>query len=322
MKSGPYLALAVAAVCFLPVIIWNAEHQWRTFGFNFFKRHRDISFHPDQIGLYLGQLLLYASPLLALGLVAAGVTSARQGLRHRKAGPTYLAAMGLGPLLAFMITSAALKARAHYAAPALVPLIILFVQTCRVGAFRRWYRPAVVVGLIMTMGFWWVLLLTALVPAPTMHDIFAKMDAKDPDKPTAELYGWPALGRYLDSSGERMDAKSRTVVMALSYAQASLAMHYSRNLDYAFSLDQGRSPYGQQFERWGPLKQIPTGCDAFLFRAGRWPDEGAYQQELAKHFDRVERVDTSAPGLEPTLRYFTIWKGYGYRGGVEQLPSP
>jgi hypothetical protein len=324
-RRGPYLALFIAALCFLPVVAWNAQHEWWTFGFNFFKRHRDVSFHPNQIGLYLGELLLYVSPVLAVAAIAAAFRSIFRNpqseispLRNR----LYLAMMGLGPLAAFLITSALLKARPHYAAPAIIPLIILFVQSRNTRILRRWYRPGLVVGLIMTLGFWCVLSLMALVPAPTMNKLFAEMGAKDPDKPTAELYGWPALGAYLDSSGERMNTQSRTVIMAISYAQASLAMHYSRHVDYAFSLDQGRSPYGQQFEIWGPLDRIPIGCDAIHFRAGRVRDLDAYEQALAKCFDRVDRVDTSAQGLDPSLRYFTIWKGHGYRGGVQQLPAP
>lgn len=166
----------------------------------------------------------------------------------------------------------------------------------------------------MTIGFWWVLVLTAIVPYSPMHIVLTKLDPKNPDKPTAELYGWPALGNYLDSFGQRMDAQSQTVVIALSYAQASLAMHYSRNLDYAFSLDEGKSPYGQQFEQWGPLKDIPIGCDAILFRAGQIPDEVTYRIDLEKHFQRVERVNTRRKFLAE-LYYFSIWRGYGYRGG-------
>lgn len=324
-SSGPYLALASAAICFLPVIVWNARHDWLTFGFNFVKRHRDLAFHPDQLALYFGGLLLYLSPILAIGMLIAAISSLRSVLRNPRSAMArsllFLATMGLGPLLAFLITSLLLKARAHYAVPAFVPLIILFVVN-RAGLLRRWYRPAVIVGTVMTMGFWWVLLITALVPAPTMNNLFARLGAKDPDKPTAELYGWPALGQYLDASGERMSANSRTVVMAVSYAQASMAMHYSRQLDYAYSLDVGRSPYGQQFQLWAPLDRIPTGCNAILFRAGHWKDEPAYGRELARHFDNVERVDTAAPSFDRKLRYFSIWKGFGYRGDARALPRP
>jgi hypothetical protein len=222
--------------------------------------------------------------------------------------------MGITPIVAFLLTSAALKARAHYAAPAFIPLLIVFVWAAQYGALARWRRPAAVLGLLVTMVFWCGLLLPALVPAPMMRSLFAKLGNKEPDKPTAELYGWPALGKYIDSFEQRMDARSQTVVIAISYAQASLAMHYSRNLDYAFSLDEGKSPYGQQFELWGPLKDIPIGCDAILFRAGRIPDEAAYRIDLEKHFQRVEQVNTRRKYLGE-LYYFSIWRGYGYRGG-------
>ena len=317
MKPGPYVALAVAAACFVPVIAWNAQHDWRTFGFNFFRRHRELSFHADQLGLYLGQLLLFVSPALAVGMIIASFNSLR-GLTQSAipCALRYLAIMGLAPILAFLVTSAALKARAHYAAPAVIPLIVLFVWQVHRGVLRRWFRPAALVGLGFTVCFWCGLLLTALVPAPAMHRLFAKLGAKDPDKPTAELYGWSALGEYLDAAGVELNAESPTVVIALSYSQASLVMHYSRNVEFAFGLDEGRSPYGQQFQFWGPLDKIPLGCDAILFRAGRVPDINGYVQELARRFERVEPVDTTDSAFDPTLRYFTICRGWGYRGGL------
>lgn len=325
LKPNPYLALAVAAFCFLPVILWNARHDWRTFDFNFFRRHRDLSFYADQLGIYLGQLLLFISPVLAVGMIVGSIKALRrisnsaiqdpQSAMVENHGRRFLAIMGLSPLLAFLITSASLKARAHYAAPAFIPLLILFVWQVHHGVLRQWLRPAALVGLAFTMCFWCGLLLTALVPAPTMNRIFAKLGAKDPDKPTAELYGWPALGAYLDAATEKTDPENPTVVIALSYAQASLAMHYSRNVEYAFSLDEGRSPYGQQFQHWGPLERIPLGCNAILFRAGRLPDEAQFQRDLSQHFDRVVRVETAiATQRNQALRYFSIWRGFGYRG--------
>jgi hypothetical protein len=196
------------------------------------------------------------------------------------------------------------------------------VWAAQESGFRRWLRPACLVGVAFTVVFWCGLLLAALVPAPTMNRLFARLGNKEPDKPTAELYGWPALGEYLDSDGQKKGTDSQTVVIAISYAQASLAMHYSRKLEFAFSLDEGRSPYGQQFQLWGPLSKIPIGCDAILFRAGRIADEASFQSGLARLFDRVERIDTGQSGFDPHLAYFSIWKGFNYRGGfAPSLPA-
>ena len=35
-EPGPYLAAAIALIVFLPVVLWNARHDWVSFAFDFF----------------------------------------------------------------------------------------------------------------------------------------------------------------------------------------------------------------------------------------------------------------------------------------------
>ena len=41
LSPYPWLAALIAVVLFLPVLIWNAEHDWASFRFQFGARHRD-----------------------------------------------------------------------------------------------------------------------------------------------------------------------------------------------------------------------------------------------------------------------------------------
>jgi 4-amino-4-deoxy-L-arabinose transferase-like glycosyltransferase len=72
---GPWLGLAVATIVFLPVISWNAQHEWASFAFQAARgmpsARGGIGYFFDNIGGQLGYLFPYFLPVLAIELVRA-----------------------------------------------------------------------------------------------------------------------------------------------------------------------------------------------------------------------------------------------------------
>lgn len=65
-RKEPYLCALIAMVCFIPVILWNATHEWASFAFQSTRRlNAQDHFSFDQ---YLGLLLLFLTPLGLLSL--------------------------------------------------------------------------------------------------------------------------------------------------------------------------------------------------------------------------------------------------------------
>jgi len=323
MRRGPYVALAVSAACFLPVLVWNARHDWCTFIFNFARRHEGLSFRPSTVASYFGQIMLYLSPVLAAAAIGIGAISGWRAWRRQERAVLFLAVLGFLPIVVFLITSGLLKARAHYAAPGFIPLLILLAawmwapgqsppaQARRARLARRGLRLAHAI----CACFFAAVLYPVMAPAWFTAAVLEKLSPKEASKRTAELHGWPALGAFLDAQGGPFTIDSPTVVMAPSYAQASLAMFYSHRAEYVYSRGEGKMAYGQQFRIWGAVSNLPAGRDAILFWAGRL-DENALAAEMEKfspRFEKLERVETDRPGHEPNLKYFTILRGEGYR---------
>ncbi len=324
LRPGPYVALVAALVAFLPALIWNARHDWITITWNLYYRHDPSGFKPQWLTVYLVELLAFLSPVMTLlGLWIAGAMAWR-GWRRRDEPMLYLAVMALAPLLAWAAISSTKLIVAYYAAPGFIPLIILCARGCvdDAGDLRPdrrgwWYTHAVGVANIFTAAAFVALVVPVFVPAGTMAGVLKGISLRGAEKRIAQVYGWPALADYIESQAPRIDADTPLVVVGPSYAQASSAMYYVRNLEMAYSLDEGVGRYGQQFIFWAPREQMPLGCDAILFEAGepKYLDPG--EPGLAACFERLEVV---RPEGDPRMRYWTILRGYGYKGGLDAYP--
>gem|GEM_PF-2801851 len=321
LSPGPYIAILIAGMCCLPMLLWNQRHDWVTFRFNFTSRHHSLAFHPSSAAAYLLQLLVLLSPVLAIGIVRFGIPQFCLALMKKKRAILFLICLGFGPILAFFLTSCLLKPRAHYATPGFVPLLILFIYGCSRAMNRqreqwpaKWYKYTIYPALAMSMIFFAALLVPAMASPGLAFKVLNHLSPKVAEKRTAELYGLPALGRYLDAQPERMNATSNTIVFAPSYAQASLAAYYARTVDFVYSLDEGRSPYGQQFSMWATLNNLPRGRNAILFHAGPLSNPTEYLREWRRRFQRVEIDRIAEVQVDPLLKSFVIIRSYGYSG--------
>lgn len=326
-RPGPWLALLVAGACFLPTLVWNAQHDWSTMRFNLTTRYEATRFRPDAVAAYAIQVALCASPVLAVGLVAHGAAALRRVRRDAADGALFLLCMGFGPLLVFLAISTGQKITGYYAAPGLIPLVVLFVEHARRrGAFdarrraRGLYKLATDTSLWLTMGIVAALLLPALVPAATARRISQRIEPETASKRTAEVYGWPALDRFLAAQGTRFGADTPVVIVASSYAQAALTMHYARNADYVYNLGEETSRYGRQSLYWHSLRSLPAGRDAIIIRTGLDARTPKFRTQVERLFDRVEPIEISSDA-DPILRDFALFRASGYRPPPPPAPA-
>jgi 4-amino-4-deoxy-L-arabinose transferase-like glycosyltransferase len=119
---GAAVAAAVAAVWFLPVVVWNAQNDWASFRFQFSHGLSDHGISRwETVPTYLGSLLLVASPLVgafALYRGALAVASPRNEDR-------FLAAMAWAVLLLFGWSSFQTRVDANWPMLAFFTLLVL-----------------------------------------------------------------------------------------------------------------------------------------------------------------------------------------------------
>lgn len=312
MQPGFWLAVAVWLACLTPVIVWNARHDWATILFNAARRHEALRLRPLSVVSYLGQLLLWASPVV----MTVGAVRLLPELRRAARPVLYLGVLAAVPLLAFLITAGILKPRGHYAMPAVAPLVILFVRWTHTQPTRlhRWYARGVHAAAWCAAALLVGASLVASLQPQTAHTLLRRLHIRNADKRIGELYGLPALGRWLDRRGERFGPDTPTVVLAPSYSQAALVIYYAKTVDYAYNLAERISPYGRAFEFWASIESLRPGGDAIIFWAGPEPDPQANHRYFERFFRQVRVIDTrDAPDA---LRYMSILEARGYQGGL------
>jgi 4-amino-4-deoxy-L-arabinose transferase-like glycosyltransferase len=155
-SSGPYLAAVVALLCFTPVLLWNAEHQWISL---LWQGHRGADYrglHLNWMVYNLGGQALEVLPWLWIPLVIEPFRAIR-GLTEERAARRFLLYFGLPPILAFTAVSAYARIgnHFHWGTPGyLVLLIGLGATVYRWMATGGAVRRAAIVGVgVLSIGF-------------------------------------------------------------------------------------------------------------------------------------------------------------------------
>jgi 4-amino-4-deoxy-L-arabinose transferase-like glycosyltransferase len=105
----PWLAALIAVVVFLPVLIWNGEHDWASFRFQFVRAAATHDFSLRTVGDFIGiQFGLVGFVLLPVVLSGVALTAWR-GYRRRDAVPILLSTCVIVPFGYFFWKSTTLR---------------------------------------------------------------------------------------------------------------------------------------------------------------------------------------------------------------------
>ena len=159
----PWLAALIAVVVFLPVLIWNAEHDWASFRFQFVRAVADHQLSFRTVGEFIG-LQFGLVGFVLLPVVLSGVTlTAWRGYRTREPVAILLSTAVLVPFFYFFWKSLTLRVGdtwpmflwpAGFAATA-INLTMLSREgwpDWLVKSTFRWARVAVISGIAFVVG--------------------------------------------------------------------------------------------------------------------------------------------------------------------------
>ena len=109
LSPWPWLAALIAVIVFLPVLIWNAEHDWASFRFQFVRAVATHPFSFRTVGEFIG-LQFGLVGFVLLPVVLSGVTlTAWRGYRTREPVAILLSTAVLVPFLYFLWKSLTLR---------------------------------------------------------------------------------------------------------------------------------------------------------------------------------------------------------------------
>jgi 4-amino-4-deoxy-L-arabinose transferase-like glycosyltransferase len=292
-RRGPWLALLIAAVCLLPILIWNAQHHWitiehvksdgrlgqpweRTFTFDF-----------------LWQEWLALNPVFSVGALWAAV--AFWGRKPRNAFALFLFCMGAPLFLLYLALSFHSRIELNWIAPSVVPLFCLMAVywNSRWAAAGRALKSLLGIGL--GLGFIAVVL---AMDANLLTKILPR--ALPPGwNPLRRVLGWKELAQI--TGQERRDLESLTGKPAFIIGE-----HYGFTSEITFYLPEAKSRVGAEPLVFCYASREPR--NQFYF----WPD---YLERAGQDAIFVREVDR--PKLRPG--WLSAW---WHQSNNLYLPAP
>lgn len=201
VHPAPWLALLIAAVLFVPVIIWNAQNDWVSFGFQGDRALVSELRWDRLLRMIIGQIV-YMTPWLAIPALLLGVRALFAGPRGvyppgtTPGAAMFLACFGWPAVIFFTVVAlwSDTQYHFHWQAPGYMMLFMLMGEWVarRDGwAVRLWlYGSGLVTVLLLTAVF-------SHAATGWARNVFPG----NWDDPTAQQLPWTELGQALDSQG-------------------------------------------------------------------------------------------------------------------------
>jgi len=305
LEPGPYVACAVATIVFLPVLRWNATHDWVSFGFQIqhglaTPARRDVFAPLKRLGDMIGGQAGLVSPILFV-LLGIGVV---RGLRRSASDARYvLAVITAFAFLFFCYSATRQRVEANWPAPAYIAAIPLLAALPLSQTLAKWFRA----------GLWLAGVVSLLIYFHSAFEILPIPPRKDP---VARSAGWRDLGAAASRVTQRTaaTARGRTWIAGDRYGDAAELAFYVPNHPTTFSLNMGGR--NNQYDLWPGFAEVARERDDLVVALDESPGVHPIVAELAPFFGAIARdtlVDLrNRHGLVTQRR---IWILHDWKGG-------
>jgi 4-amino-4-deoxy-L-arabinose transferase-like glycosyltransferase len=302
---GPYVACAVAALIFLPVVLWNARHDWVSFAFQL-KHGLSTPQGSALVGawkhegdLFGGQAAL-ASPIL---FVLMGIVVWRSLDQTAMDAERALGVVALVCFVFFVVSAFRQRVEPNWPAPAYIPAIALLGSRLRTPRREVWIRAGVGLAGLMSLAIY-VQGLAPVLPIAPSRD------------PVARAFGWSDLAHFAYRTSNSVHATTRSTawLAADRYQEAAeLALQLPGHpTTFATNLS-GRA---NQYDLWPRFPDLARPGDALVLVVDESAEPHAAIVRLTPYFTTIERgplVELRRGSGEIGRR--RVWTLVGWRGG-------
>jgi dolichol-phosphate mannosyltransferase len=316
LRKEPYLAFFLSLVIFSPVILWNYQHQWASFAFQFGRRllgeeYQGHAYDPEllisharhslieSLGIQLGAIFPTFLAVLVLSFaVALYFTIKDQGSRWK-----FCLFFSFPILVFFAVYSIGSKVNANWPLPGYLALLIAAHTCYRYLRFKSGQRFKIAQRKMLVFS---------LYCSPVLYVLFLlHMTLVIPFVPVTQFTGWGELGKTLEREKATIETEKGKTTFILGmdrYNITSELAFYMQDFEDVFSRKLlGKNALG--FEFWDSRVPLP-GSNALAVNAEFPPDIALLQQ----HFMRVDEQVTVVPIVRrgKIVRRFYVVRCYYY----------
>ncbi len=302
-RKGPYVALFIAFLIFSPVVIWNYQHDWISFGFQFTERLKENNVDPiigflEFLGVQIGVLF----PTLFAGLLAVLVISIALAAKKGESRWKLVFVFSLPMLAFFTYYSTQSLVKPNWTLPGYLSLLLAVYPCYRHFRFKT-------TGRVRTIGQ--AVIFVSLYGLPFMFVIALYHNyAGLPYVPLNKwVSGWEELGRIVKTEKRTFETEAGKPVFLLGmdkYYIASELAFYTDNVQDTYA----RNIIGKQamaYEYWD--KVDPRGHNALAVHR-KIPELGILKRYFTRVDENIRRIPIKRQGR--IVQHFYIDKCYVY----------
>ncbi|GBE35115.1 putative undecaprenyl-diphosphatase YbjG [bacterium BMS3Bbin06] len=297
-RPGPWLAVLISVLCTLPVIIWNAEHNWVTFLHTAGQAHLSagIRITPLRFLEFLASQLGVITPVVFVAMILSVFS-----LKKRWRDGDFLLWLMLPTLVFFLMKSLQGKVQANWALPAYISgIVALGIYTVLSWSIMGKARKA-----LLASGFMLAFVVTIVAHYPMSIGIPVKMD------PSSRLRGWEALGSEVSRLATGMEKPY--FIFSDRYQVTSELAFYVKGHPVTYCVNRGRRM--SQYDIWPGFYDF-SGYNAIFVRTGDDP----MPADMKRYFERYEKRTLVVREGDQVLRKYSIFLCYGFKGMEERMP--
>jgi undecaprenyl-diphosphatase len=317
----PYTAFLLGMTMFLPVIIWNVQHNWNSM------RHvaylggatERLGVHLNYFGDFIVSQAALLSPLMFVLVILAWVRALQIPYRTEKRIHLYLLLTSLPMVLGFALLSLHTRVYGNWPGAGYLTVSVLIAAFFskktvpappnRMDAFGQRLYPWAVGTAYLFSALVLVQVVWPIVP------ISVKLD-----RTATEITGWKALGQKAGHMLETMPDPKKTFLFGLRYQISSELAFYAPGQPQTVSINKWKRP--NVYDYWWKDEDL-IGWDA----VGVTYSPDSHLTQLHQVFDRVDpplRLDIFKERVFSRNRYFVksfyLYRAYGFRGGLRWEP--
>ncbi|MDR3256161.1 MAG: glycosyltransferase family 39 protein [Endomicrobium sp.] len=234
-RKEPYFALIISILMFLPVIIWNIENNWASFGFQLNHGFGNsmpkfsFAFLIRAIGAQAG----YVSPLLFLVFIIAVFLCVKEVCQRKDRTPLIIACFSLPVLLLFNTIATFNEILPHWTAMGYLILSIYVahltlkfwhIKGFRVYSYVAWGLALFMIILALLHVFYRIVPIEKFLQQEQIEKIRHGIPEPERIDITNEVYGWKEVGNEIKRILNSYPPKERPFIFTYkSYLASQLA---------------------------------------------------------------------------------------------------
>ncbi|MBI5417063.1 glycosyltransferase family 39 protein [Candidatus Poribacteria bacterium] len=304
-KKEPYLACILALIIFSPVILWNINNDWASFGFQL--KHglspKSEGFSFKNSGFLISSQLLYISPFLFIFSFYVIYLTWKKGIKENNYNYLLLSCFAIPTMALFDIAGIFKRTMPHWTAPGFISIFIalpiLAKEKIKEGKSMKINSILTICTAVIITGLITIQTLYPILPIKPKYDV------------THDLYGWrEAANKAIEIKKEMSKNNFDFFWLSYYHSNACQLAFYLPDQEIVYNFNNKRmSQYNFWFDSTDATKLI--GKNAIYVNTNHYDDK----PEDYFIFDSMkleEPINVTRAGK--FARSFNIYRIYNFKG--------